>query len=115
MYNTEDRRIFERFEDNLAVRYRRQGGKREFFTATNNISGSGANITIFRRFKPGNILDLEIYKNGSDLSAKCRGEVVWVSASGENGKVSCFNAGIRFIDSSLMHISALIKELNPHN
>lgn len=112
MYKVKDKRVFVRFEGELKVRWRKEGGTREFFTNINNISGSGINMSIFEKIMPGTVLDIEIFGDVSGSSAKCRGEVAWVTPLEQrNGKIAPLKAGIRFLNMDLMYVGILIKNL----
>lgn len=73
-----DNRVFERVEGELSVRYSPQGSDREYCTTTKNISGGGMRISLLKKLEPGDLVDLEIFKYNTALSARCRGKVVWV-------------------------------------
>ena len=110
MYKVKDKRIFVRFDSELTIRWRKEGEAKEFFTTVNNISGSGINISIFKKITPGTVLDIEIVEDISGSTTKCRGEVVWGSTSEQrNRNIAPFKAGIRFLDTDLMYVGSLIR------
>ncbi len=116
MYSGRDRRVFSRVEGRLILRCGVEGGRREFCTATKNISGSGIRILLLGKISPGTILDMEIFRKNSEESVKCRGQIVWISSSGtKKTEATTFEAGIEFIDSDLMYIGRLIKDLDVHD
>jgi hypothetical protein len=115
MYKGMDRRIFERRDGNLTVRYKIEGEGAEFCTSTKNISGSGMKITLLKNIPLGTMIDLEIFKKNSNQSSRCRGKVIWVSCIDTvDKKDKFFEAGIKFMDSDLMHIGCLISNLETY-
>ncbi len=113
MYTKTDRRLFRRIEGRFPVSYRPPGSRKELHTTTKNISGGGMCIHLVKRLAPGTILDLEIFRTGLNVSAKCKGEITWIS----NGTLkrkrrkTLFDAGIKFIDLSFLYIGNLIGDL----
>lgn len=99
-----DRRVFKRVQGELGVRYSPQGSDREFCTTTKNISGGGIKMGLLKKLIPGTILDLEIFRYDTDITARCRGKIVWVDK-----KLS--EAGIEFINTSLLYIGRFIDYL----
>ena len=114
MYSGQDRRAFLRVKRELTVRCMAEGSKREFCTTTRDISGSGLRMILLRELSPGTVLDLEIFEKDSSSSAgiRCRGRIAWVSSSeaAEEG-LGFFEAGIRFIDSDLVCVARLFRDL----
>ena len=112
MYTGMDRRIFERIEGSLTVRYRVEGEDGEFCTSTKNISGSGMRITLFKNIPLGTMINFEIFKKNSNQSSSCRGTIIWVSSMDTvDKKDKLFEAGVKFMDSDLMYIGRLISDL----
>lgn len=105
-------RLFERINGELTVRYSPQGTDGEFCSTTKNISGSGLRMTLLKKLNPGTILDLEVFKHGTNITARCRGKIVWVWPSSTDREDSqVFDTGIKFIDQRLLHIGKLISYL----
>lgn len=115
MYTVTDRRMFERVDGRLAVRYRWDDNDREQYASTINISGGGMRLSLFERLSPGTILDMEISRVNFDGNSRCKGEVVWVKNVSEvsRGKVG-FEAGIRFIGLNLIFIKEIIEDLKAY-
>ncbi|MBU1061793.1 MAG: PilZ domain-containing protein [Candidatus Omnitrophica bacterium] len=104
-----DKRIFERIEGELAVRYSPQGSDREFCATTRNISGGGLRMSLLKKLSPGTVLDLEIFKYNTDIKARCRGKIIWVwDTSIDKESDHLFEAGIQFINGHLFYIGRLI-------
>ena len=112
MYTVTDRRIFNRIDGRLAVRYKWGDDGRERYASTINISGGGARLSLLERLSPGTILDMDISRLNFDGNSQCKGEVVWVKDVSEasRGRVG-FEAGIRFIGLNLVFIKELIEDL----
>lgn len=112
MYIDKERRGFIRVRGEVGIRYSPQGSSREYFATTRNISGSGMKVLLLKRLRPGTVLDLEIFRSNADVSARCKGEIVWirVAPAGLNGKQG-FEAGLKFINSNLFFIANLINDL----
>ncbi|MFC1624695.1 PilZ domain-containing protein [Candidatus Omnitrophota bacterium] len=107
-----DNRLFERTEGELGVRYSPQGSDREFCTTSKNISGGGIRMTLLKRLKVGDILDLEIFKYNRDVKARCRGRIAWMwEEPMDKESETLFEAGIQFIDRKLMYLGRLISYL----
>lgn len=116
MYKGIDRRVFRRVDGELAVKYGLNGRARKHCTATRNISGGGMRVPIFKKLAPGTVLDMEIFKQNSNISAKFRGKVVWVSRTPiKSKKKKLFEAGIKFIDLGFLYIGLLIGDLESQN
>ena len=112
MYYKIERRIFERIEGELAVRYSVAGGIRQRYATTRNISGGGMKVALSERLDPGTVLQLEIFRGNARISARGKGEIAWISRASTQEKGSkFFEAGIRFIEISLLYIGALIDDL----
>lgn len=112
MYSGQDRRAFLRIKRELTVRCMAEGSKREFCTTTRDISGSGLRIVLLEGLSPGTLLDLEIFEKDSNVGIRCRGRITWLSSSevADRG-AGFFEAGIRFIDSDLMCVARLFRDL----
>lgn len=116
MYKGPDRRVFRRIKGELAVKYGLNGKNRRYSTATQDIGGGGMRITLLRKLAPGTILDMKIFKSNSNISARFRGKVAWVSATPIKGKrKKCFEAGIKFIDLGFLYIGLLMSDLESQN
>lgn len=113
MYTGADRRMFDRIDGIVAVRYSPAGSSVEHYATTKNISGGGIKISLLRKLEPGTLIDIEIFKINSNSSARCRGEVMWIKRTAEKGK-RCFEAGIKFAGLNFIYIGELIKELGGH-
>ncbi len=112
MYTQSDRRVFRRIKGKIPVLYRVLGGTREHRSFTKNIGAGGMRIPIFKIMAPGTVLDLEIFKNNSNGSARCKGEIIWtgrMTTKGKGGKI--FEAGVRFLDLNFLFIGNLIGDL----
>ena len=108
-----DRRMFDRIDGVVAVRYSPEGSATEHYATTKNIGGGGIKISLFRKLEPGTLLELEIFKMNSNVSARCRGEVMWITRTATKGKRS-FEAGVRFLGMNFIYIGGLINELGGH-
>ena len=107
-----DKRLFERIEGELAVRYSPQGSNKEFCTTTKNISGGGIRMSLLKRLRSGTVLDLEIFRYGTDMKVRCRGKVVWAwdePMEKESGRY--FETGIQFMDTRFLYLGRLINYL----
>ena len=112
MWTQKDRRIFDRIEGELAVRYSPQGSDREFCTTTKNISGNGVRMALLKKLSPGTILDLEMFTYKTDMMTRCRGRVVWVWDNNvDTQDEQLYEAGIKFIDNPFLYIGKLINYL----
>ena len=110
-----DRRIFERIDGELAVRYSPEGSNGEYSSVTRNISGNGVRISLNENLTPGTRLDIEIFRNSSNVGARCKGEVRWIYRLPTEEKKKSFEAGIKLLNSSFLHIGKLIKEIKPES
>ena len=113
-YAGEDTRVFERIAGELVVRYRPSKSSKEYYATTKNISGGGIKILTTNRLVKGTVLDLEIFKNNSNVSANCTGEIVWVEqvpCNSFDNKKKCFEAGIKFTNMCLFYIADIINAL----
>jgi hypothetical protein len=111
-----DNRLFARVDGELGVRYSPQGSDREYCTTTRNISGGGVRMPLLKKLERGSVIDIEIFKYNTDLTARCRGKVAWVwdrPADQEKGQM--FEAGISFMDRQLLYIGRLIDYLEGQN
>lgn len=118
MYSGTDRRIFRRVKGELAVKYSLNGNNKTYSTTTKNISGGGMRITLIKKLAPGTILDMEIFKYNSNISANFRGKVAWISKAPvkiKGKKKKYFEAGIKFIDLGFLYIGILINDLESRN
>src|SRR4030043_1341445 len=99
MFTGTENRVFSRIDGELAVRYSPQGTDSEFCTTTKNISGGGMRMSLLKKLEPGTVLDLEIFKYDSDLTARCKGKVVWLwDAPMDTENEQLFEAGIKFLN-----------------
>lgn len=116
MYKGIDRRVFRRVKGELAVKYGLNGNDMKYSTTTKNISGGGMAIALLEKLAPGTILDMELFKHNSNISAKFRGKVAWISKKPRKGKKrKYFEAGIKFIDLGFLYIGILISDLESRN
>lgn len=107
-----DNRLFERVDAEFGVRYSPQGSDGEFCSTAKNISGGGIRMSLLKKLNPGTILDLELFKDNTDIRARCRGEIVWVWNEPMNEETEqYFEAGIQFIDAKLLYVGRLISFL----
>ncbi|MFA4991481.1 MAG: PilZ domain-containing protein [Candidatus Omnitrophota bacterium] len=112
MFTGTENRVFSRVGGELTVRYSPQGTDSEFCTTTKNISGGGIRVSLLKRLRPGTLLDLEIFKDDSDMMARCRGKVVWMwDTPMDEENEQHFEAGIKFLDQQLLSIGRLINHL----
>ncbi|MFH1479461.1 MAG: PilZ domain-containing protein [Candidatus Omnitrophota bacterium] len=107
-----DRRIFERIDAELAVRYNLKGSKKEHYALTSNLSGGGIRMSVLKKITPGTIVDMVVFRESSDAASRCKAEVVWVDTKpyNKNGN-KVYDVGIRFMESSFLCIGKLINEL----
>lgn len=116
MYDRTDRRVFRRIEGEVSVRYTIPGSHKEHRTATRNISGGGMRIPILKRLQPGTVLDIEIFRDKSSRSAKCKGEIRWIAYITMKGKrKKSLEAGVKFLDLSFLFMGNLIGDLEARN
>jgi len=110
MISETDTRLFERVDKKLGVRYSPQGGNAEFCTTTRNISGGGIRMPLLKKLRPGTPLNLEIFKYNTDVSVRCRGQVVWTWETPMDEKEEqLYEAGIQFINPHLLYIGRLME------
>lgn len=109
MFQLTEKRIFDRLNIELPVRYSPQGSNVEFCSSTKNISGGGIRLQLFKKLTQGTMLDIEILKYNSDIKIKCRGEVVWIwDVPMDEKNQRFFEAGIKFIGPQLRDIGMVI-------
>lgn len=107
-----ERRIFERIDGILTVKYTKEGQKKEYYSVTKNISGGGIKIELPEQLKLGTILDLHIFKINSDISTTCKGSIIWtVKASIRRSGEDFFEAGVKFLNANFLYIGSLIYDL----
>lgn len=106
---SEDRRIFQRLQGIVNVRYAVRGrGKEKTESLPQNIGGGGLGICLTEKLQRGTVLDLEI--NVPDNPGKMIfevGEVLWTKpfgpiGSGEN--INLYETGIKFINANSLEI-----------
>lgn len=103
-----ERRLFERIKGAITVRYSMEMSPVRYYATAKDISGSGIRLEVHNEFKPGTLLEVEMFHEGAGVSAVCKGEVVWVAASGQD---ETYNMGVKFLDQSLLYIGRLMKDL----
>ena len=96
-----DRRVFERVEGELGIRYSPQGSDREFCTTTRDISGGGIKMMLLKELALGTILDIEMFRYDTDIRTRCRGKIKWINEE-------LLEAGIEFVNSKLLYIGRFI-------
>ncbi|MFC1666280.1 PilZ domain-containing protein [Candidatus Omnitrophota bacterium] len=112
MYTGIERRLFDRFKTEVAVRYTSAPEDRIHYAVTEDISGNGMKISLLEKLMPGTTLNLEIFKNSSKVSARCKGEIMWITQRPlATRKVKSFEAGVRLVGLSLIYIGTLIDDL----
>lgn len=116
MYTGPKRRLFYRIEGEVKVKYCPEGDKRKQYTTTKNISGGGMRIKLGKKITPSTILDLEIFRKKLNVSASCKGKIIWIAYVPRKGKrKGHFEAGVKFIDLSNLFIGSLISDLEIQN
>lgn len=107
-----ERRLFERIEGKVTLKYNKEGQKKEYHAVTKNISGGGIKIQMSERLKPGTVLDLQIFRINSDISMGCKGKIIWiVKTPAKQHEANSFEAGIKFLNASFLFIGSLIYDL----
>ncbi|MBM3255113.1 MAG: PilZ domain-containing protein [Candidatus Omnitrophica bacterium] len=105
----QERRIFERLQVELPVKFSYLGGAKAGMGKIVNISaGGGGMIVTGEKLLPATRLDMqmEIDENKEPLYAK--GEVVWTMVSGPQ----VYKVGIKFDKIDLMGISRILRKRN---
>ena len=96
----QERRMFQRIEDIVSVRYTTRKGKLKDVTLVKDLGGGGIRISLAEMLKPGTVVDLEITIPDDPRSFPAVGEVVWqeeVNISGESvGRY--YDTGIKFTE-----------------
>jgi len=103
-----ERRLFERIKAAITVRHNAQGSPVRYYSTTRDISGGGIKLEAHNEFKPGTLLEVEMFNEGAGVSAVCKGKVVWIAVKGPDGT---YDMGVEFLDQSLLYIGRLIKDL----
>lgn len=104
-----EKRIFDRIDKELTVRYSPAGTDREFCSVTKNISGGGVRINLLKKHLPGTILDLEIFNRALDISIRCQGQIVWLWETPMDEKNNLFfDAGIKFLEQELLCLGKIL-------
>ncbi len=98
-----DRRIFQRLEGIVNVRYGVKGrDKHKLESLPRNIGGGGVGICLTEKLQPGTLLELEITVPDNPQKAILgSGEVLWTKPFGlieAEQTVSLYETGIKFID-----------------
>jgi len=92
-----ERRMFQRIEDIVSVKYTTRKGKLRDVTSV-NISGAGIRLSMAEKLEPGTVVDLKITIPDDPRPFSAVGEVVWqkeVNISGESvGRY--YDTGIKF-------------------
>lgn len=110
---TADRRVFERIEGELNIRYALHNDYKEIFsTVTKNVSGGGIRTTLIKKLDLGTLLDLEIAIHEGDVKIRFKGKVAWVrNEPMDKEKEEFFEAGIEFINQKLLYIGKVMGAL----
>lgn len=111
-----DNRIFERIEKELTLRYSpADWSDKELCTTTKNISGGGIRTSLLKKLDLGTLLDLEIFSHNKNIKMRLKGRIAWVwpPIDGENEQFC--EAGIEFVDASLLCIGRLLENRNKYN
>ncbi|MFC1624518.1 PilZ domain-containing protein [Candidatus Omnitrophota bacterium] len=112
MYRKIDRRLFERIQGDITARYSVEDGEIQHFVGIRDISGGGLKIELLKGLTPGTILDVEIFRKNSNISARCKSEIIWVrTLRPEEKRGSYFEAGVKFLALNFMYIGAIINDL----
>lgn len=103
MVMVKDRRIFQRLEGIVNVRYGVRGrDKEKIESLPRNIGGGGIGICLTEELQSGTVLELEItVPDNPQKSVSGVGQVQWTKPFGAIGlgrKVSLHETGIKFID-----------------
>jgi len=108
-----DKRLFERIDGELGLRYTLHNDNREILSAaTKNISGGGLRTTLVKKLAPGTLLDLELSIDNGDVKLRFEGKVSWLWDEPMNKeKEELFEAGIQFVNQRLFYVGRLIKYL----
>ena len=96
----QERRMFQRIEDIVSVRYTTRKGKLKYVTLVKDLGGGGIRLSLAERLGPGTVVDLEIAIPDDPKPFAAVGEVVWqeeVNISGESvGRY--YDTGIKFTE-----------------
>ncbi len=100
---SKDRRIFERLDGIVNVRYAVDGrDKNKIESLPRNISAGGMGVCLTEKLDPGTLLELEIMvPDNPKKTIAAKGEVLWTKPFGVIGrkqKVDLHETGVRFID-----------------
>lgn len=103
-----ERRLFERIKAAITVRHNVQGSPVRYYAITGDISGGGIKLEAHNEFKPGTLLEVEMFNEGAGVSAVCKGKVVWIAVKAPD---ETYGMGVEFLDQRLLSIGRLIKDL----
>jgi len=96
----QERRMFQRIEDIVSVRYTARKGKPKDATSVKNLGGGGIRLSLAEKLEPGTVVDLKITIPDDPRPFPAVGEVVWqeeVIISGESvGRY--YDTGIKFAE-----------------
>jgi len=108
-----DKRLFERVDGELGLRYTLHNDNRDIFsTTTKNVSGGGLRTTLVKKLDLGTIVDLEISIYDGDTKLRFKGKVSWLwDEPMDKEKKQLYEAGIQFIDPRLFYVGRVIKYL----
>ena len=108
-----DKRLFERIDGELGLRYTLHNDSRDIFsTTTKNVSGGGLRTTLVKKLAPGTLLDLELSIDNGDVKLRFEGKVSWLwDEPMDKEKKQLYEAGIQFIDPRLFYVGRVIKYL----
>ena len=98
-----DKRIFQRLEGIINVRYGVKGrDKEKIETLPRNIGGGGVSICLTEKLQPGTLLELEITVPDNPRKVILgSGEILWTRPFGlieAEQTVSLYETGVKFID-----------------
>jgi len=96
----QERRMFQRIEDIVSVRYATREGKPKDVTSVKDLGGGGIRLSLAEKLEPGTVVDLKITIPDDPKPFTALGEVVWqeeVNISGESiGRY--YDTGIKFTE-----------------
>jgi len=108
-----EKRLFERIDGELGLRYTLHNDSREILsTVTKNISGGGLRTSLIKELSPGTLLDMELAIDNGDVKLRFEGKIAWIwDEPMDKEKKQLFEAGIQFINQRLFYVGRVIKYL----
>lgn len=95
-----DRRLFQRIENTVSVKYKTRKGGPKDVSLVKDISAGGIRLSLSEELEPGTVVDLEITIPNDPNPFRAVGEVVWtqdISISGDSvGRY--YDTGIKFTE-----------------